>query len=75
MGHGFSSEDDKSSLVDLEFHKRKILLDREKEARLKSRDLWLLCGDENTPFFHKYADNRKFINSIWKIGDDGGNIV
>ena len=42
---------------------------------MKSRALWLLCGDENTPFFHKYADNRKFINSIWKIADDDGNMV
>ena len=35
----------------------------------------MLCGDDNTPFFHKYAHHRKFINSIWKIADDRGNIV
>ena len=50
MGLGFASEVVKTSLVDLESRKRKILLDQEKEARLKSRALWLLCGDENTPF-------------------------
>ena len=27
------------------------------------------------PFFHKYANHKKFINSIWKIADDRGNIV
>ena len=53
MGFGFASEEDKSSLVDLESRKRKIFLEREQEARMKSRALWLLCGDDNTPFFHK----------------------
>ena len=53
MGLGFASEVVKTSLVDLESRKRKILLDWEKEAILKSRALWLLCGDDNTPFFHK----------------------
>ena len=75
MGFGFASEEDKSSLVDLETCKRKILLEREQEARMKSRALWLLCGDDNTPFFHKYANNRKIINSIWKIVDGDGNMV
>ena len=75
MGFGFASEEDKSSLVDLESRKRKILLEREQEARMKSKALWLLCGDDNTPFFHKYANNRKIINSIWKITDGDGNMV
>ena len=48
---GFSSEIDKYSLVDLESKKRKILCDHEQEARQKNRALWLLCGDDNTPFF------------------------
>ena len=59
----------------LESRRRKILLDRENEARQKSRAIWLLCGDDNTPFFHKFANHRKFANSIWKIADDRGNIV
>ena len=36
---------------------------------------WILCGDDNTPFFHKYANHRKHVNSIWKIVDDGGILV
>ena len=41
-------------------------------ARQKSRAIWLTCGDDNTSFFHKFANHRKNINSIWKIeGDDG----
>ena len=51
QGIGFISERDKLSLIELESHKRSILCDREKEARQKSRVLWLLCGDNNTPFF------------------------
>ena len=34
-----------------------------------------MCGDDNTPFFHKYSNNSKFINSIWKIADGDGNMV
>ena len=35
----------------------------------------MLCGDDNTHFFHKYAAHRKNLNSIWKIEDDNGNLV
>ena len=35
----------------------------------------MLCGDDNTPFFHKYSSYRKDINSIWKIADNEGNVV
>ena len=75
LGIGFNSERDKVSMIKLEARKRSILCDQEKEARQKSRVLWLLCGDDNTPFFHKYATHRKNINSIWKIKDDSGNLV
>ena len=71
-GFVFSHEVDKISLVELESRRRIILLVREQEARHKSRATCLLCGDDNTSFFHKFANHRKNINSIWKIeGDDG----
>jgi hypothetical protein len=41
-----------------------ILVDREKEWRIKSRAIWLQEGDENTKNFHRYATNRKNINSF-----------
>ena len=75
LGFGFSFVEDMSSLVELDACKRKILLDREHEARQKSRALWLLCGDDNTPFFHKFSNFKKNINTIWKIADDEGNLV
>ena len=53
FGFGFSSDEDKAALIDLESQKRKILLDREHEAKQKSRAIWLLCGDDNTPFSAK----------------------
>ena len=44
IGFGFSSEEDKASLIELESRKRKILLYCEHEARQKSRAIWLLRG-------------------------------
>ena len=51
LGFGFSTDEDKVFLYGLESRRRKILLDRENEARQKSRAIWLLRGDENTHFF------------------------
>ena len=75
MGIGFPLEMEKLSMIELESRKRTILCDREKEARQKSRVLWLVCGDDNTPFFHKSVAHRKNLNSIWKFYDDSGNLV
>jgi len=72
---GFSSMADKDLLIEIESRKNSILVFREKEARQKSRALWLSCGDDNTPFFHKFAAHRKCRNSIWKLFDDSGNLV
>ena len=64
LGFGFLTVEDKVSLADLESKKRKILSEREQEARQKCRGLWLLCGDDDTLFFHNFANNRKFVNTI-----------
>ena len=64
---GFISEEDKLSLIELESCKISISCFREKEARQKSRALWLICGDDNTPFFHKFVAHTKNLNTIWKI--------
>ena len=50
-------------------------MDCEHEAKQKSRAIWLLCGDDNTLFFHKFANQRKNVNSIWKMKDDRGSMV
>ena len=72
---GFTSVADKDLLIEIESCKSVILLFQEKEARQKSRALWLSCGDDNTPFFHKFAAHRKCRNSIWKLYDDSRNLV
>ena len=75
LGFGFASDSDKLYLVELESKKRNILGVHEQEAKQKIRALWLLCGDDNTPFFHKYSNYRKDINSLWKIANDEGKVV
>ena len=47
-GGGMLNQADKDSLVKLQGKRNAILLDREDTWRLKSRAIWLECGDENT---------------------------
>ena len=42
------------------------------KVRQKSRVVRILCGDDNTAFFHKHVNHRKNINSIWNIQNDDG---
>jgi len=39
-------------------------MDREEAWRLRSRAAELLEGDDNTKFYHKFANGRKNINTI-----------
>jgi hypothetical protein len=61
-----------SSLKSLE-DKNKHLLDLEEvEWKLKSRAIWLVEGDNNTNFFHKFASHKKNYNTILElVGSDG----
>ena len=52
-----------------------ILKDREESWRLRSRAIWLLEGDNNTKFYHKFANGRKAINTIWELVDAQDHIV
>jgi hypothetical protein len=47
--------------------KQDLLLLEEKHWRLKSREVWLKEGDNNTKFFHRYAQYRKAQNIINEI--------
>ena len=71
-GGGFLSMDSKEVLIRLEGRRNTILLEREEAWRLKSRAIWLECGDENTKFFHAYARRRKAANTIWCLKDEEG---
>lgn len=50
----FSSEEKRDALVLLEKRKQVILKEQEEAWRLKSRAIWLKCGDENTKCFQVY---------------------
>jgi hypothetical protein len=74
-GQGFLSPGSKEEVIRLE--KRRWVLLEEKEAtwRLKSRDLWLSCGDENTKYFQACAKGRKLPNTIWELNSGRGEYV
>jgi hypothetical protein len=43
--------------------------------RLKSKALWLEKGDNNTKYFHEYANHHKNVNTIWKMPNQDGSIT
>ena len=59
----------------MELQRRAILVDKEDLWRLKSRAIWLSCGDENTKLFHSYAKGRKMTNTIWGLSQGDGQLV
>ena len=59
-------------LKKLEATKDGLLLQEEKKWRLKSRALSLAEGDQNTKFFHRYASQRKSINTIHEVKNTRG---
>eukprot|EP00253_Pinus_taeda_P034108 PITA_34108 len=63
----------RKKIWDLEKRKQKILAMEEATWRLKSRALWLREGDKNTKFFHRFANKRREVNTIWEIKDEVGN--
>lgn len=68
----FTSTDTKAHLIQLETENIRILRLKEESWRLKSRALWLKARDENSKFFHQYAQGRKAINTIWELHDSEG---
>jgi hypothetical protein len=74
-GWGFYSQEAKDHLYGLEKRRRVILEEREAQWRLKSRALWLACGDENTKLFQAFSKGRKMANTIWSLRDQRGEEV
>ena len=72
-GGGFSSQQSKEALIRLEGQRNILLLEREEAWRLKSKAIWLACGDDNTKCFHAYARGRKVANTIWSLQDEEGS--
>jgi hypothetical protein len=74
-GQGFLNQETKEQLFGLEKRRRAILAEREAQWRLKSRALWLACGDENTKFFQAFSKGRKMTNTIWSLRNQRGEEV
>jgi hypothetical protein len=62
-----------SQLKALEAERNKLMMEEEAHWRLKSRAVWIHCGDSNTKYFHHFTSYRqkKF---MWEIKDDQGHI-
>lgn len=63
-----------SQLGILEDKKTSLMRKEEELWRIKSRALWLACGDKNTRLFQAFADNRRKKKAIWEIEDEGGHL-
>ena len=71
-GGGMMNQMKKDKLIQLEGRRITLLLEKEETWRLKSRAIWLECGDDNTKFFHAYARGSKEANIVWSLVDEHG---
>eukprot|EP00253_Pinus_taeda_P016512 PITA_16512 len=74
LGDIYSSEEHKDRMVSHYAERAKILKEKEESWPLRSRAIWMLEGDENTKFYHKFANGRKAINTIWQLQNDQGYV-
>eukprot|EP00253_Pinus_taeda_P030342 PITA_30342 len=68
----FLSQETKDLYTSLVTKSSQILKEREESWRLRSREIWLTKGDNNTKFFHKFSNGRKAINTIWELHNEQG---
>eukprot|EP00253_Pinus_taeda_P031908 PITA_31908 len=71
----FPSPEKKVEYTSLISKRSQILKEREESWRLRSRAIWLLEGDANTKYYHKFANGWKIINTIWELKDEHGHQV
>eukprot|EP00253_Pinus_taeda_P030029 PITA_30029 len=70
-----SSLEQKDKITSLMHKRTQILKDREESWRLRSWEIWLKDGDNNTKFYHKFANERKVINTIWELKNEHGQVI
>lgn len=63
----------RSQIQVLELQRKKLLHIKETTWRLRSRGIWIWERDQNTKFFHRYANYKHRINFIWEISNSNGN--
>ena len=71
-GYGIFQQSDLNQLIKLEVEKINLLRISDEKARLNSHITWLEARDKNTKNFHKFAEHRRNINTIWSLNDSGG---
>jgi len=71
----FATPESKEHYSSLIAKHSQILKEREESWRLRSRAIWLTEGDDNTKFYHKFANGRKTINTIWELQDEQGQTI
>jgi hypothetical protein len=74
-GIGYLTKETKFEISRLGERRRKILIGKEEAWRLKTRSLWLLSGDENSKFFHQYANFWKKNDNVSKVRNSVGLMV
>jgi hypothetical protein len=57
----------------LESERNKMIMEEEARWRLKSRALWIQCGDNNSKYFHHFTSYRRNKKYLWEIQDDQGH--
>lgn len=62
-------------LIKIEQRINDILEEKEVEWRLKSKAIWMECGDENIKIFQAYTKGRKISNTFWSLKDIKGREV
>ena len=67
MNDDYFSSHNKDRLAFLNAERSIVLLKFEKTLRLKSRAVWLEVGDNNSKFFHHFANHKRVSNSIWEL--------
>lgn len=71
----FPSPESKDRYSSLITKRSQILREREESWSLRSRAIWFMEGDANTKFYHKFANGRKIINTIWELKNIQGQSV
>ena len=59
----------------LEDSRPKLLMERHEVLRLKSRAIWMECGDDNTKYFQAFAKGWKQQNTIWELKNENNETV
>jgi hypothetical protein len=66
--------ENESLLKSLEQERNRLINENEERWRQRSRAIWIRSGDQNTIFFHNFANFRHNKKYIWEIMDDEGHI-